>query len=76
MHVIMSILVLITNISLSLLYVEAVCLGLLKNMYKVNCVNFKCPQCNMHGECTQKTEIRKLPPVLFLHKNVLTQQGK
>ena len=40
---------------------------LLKNAYEAGPVDYKCPQCNTHGECTQKSEIKKLPSVLILH---------
>ena len=39
---------------------------LLRNTYEIGYID-KCFQCNRQGECTQKSEVMNLPPVLILH---------
>ena len=41
--------------------------GLLRDTYEINCVHYRCLQCNTNGECIRRSKIKKLPSVLILH---------
>ena len=41
--------------------------GMLEKSYTISYIDYKCPQCNIHGKCTRRSEIKKLPSVLILH---------
>ena len=40
---------------------------MLEKAYDTSYIDYKCPQCNIHGKCSRRSEIKKLPSVLILH---------